>query len=235
MRRHVLLRRGALVGLVGLLGLVGSSCEPQPHPQREFWRPWYEAPDPAAPDDPAPAPADPGPGDVAAPTGEGTPVDGQPPSPSEQPGPSGGPCALTVSVTTATFGGAYAPNNIDAIWIQDGNERFIKTLAVWGNRRQQHLERWVSVTASAGLPNNKVDAVSAATLTRHGPRAAVWNCADVTGTPVANGDYQICFEMTESNGAGPLDCARFTKGTTAWALAPPDLPTFKKRSLLFAP
>lgn len=218
-----------------MLAIAGCGGTPAADPA--FWRPWYEPP--AASGDEAPQDPDPSSGSGVI-SGDSPPTTSSPtPTPTETPTPTPTTtptaCGLAVSVTTASFGGTYAPNNIGAIWIADDHSRFVKSLDVWADRRTEHLDHWVAATAAAGLPNNRLDAVSTATKTSHGTRTAAWNCTDTTRAAVPDGNYRVCFELTESNGAGPLDCVAFAKGPAAQDLSPADLPTFKKRRVVFTP
>jgi hypothetical protein len=124
-------------------------------------------------------------------------------------------CALSVSVTTVSPGGRYNPRNVGAIWIADGEGRFIKSLNVWGDRRLRHVEAWNAATQAAGAAANVVDAVTGATQSVHGVRAGTWNCRDFSGQDVPDGRYRVYFEVTESNGAGPSTFANFNKGPDA--------------------
>jgi hypothetical protein len=144
-------------------------------------------------------------------------------------------CGLAVTVTTVTTDGTYAPDNIGAIWIADGAGHFVQSLRVWANRRIEHLDRWAHDTAVAGAPGSTVDAVTSATLPGHGVRTAAWRCTDQSGASATDGAYQVCFELTESNSAGPTDCVPFQKGAGPLALAPPDRPHFRARQLTFTP
>jgi hypothetical protein len=122
------------------------------------------------------------------------------------PGP-GRPCALTFTVTTASYNGSYAPENVGAIWIADAGDRFVKTLSVWAGKRRKHLDSWNSVSGG-----NTVDAVTAATARDHGARSGTWNCTGLDRRPVPDGTYRVNVEFTESNSAGrlmpPLDFAK---------------------------
>jgi len=188
------------------LVLAASACG-APGPTPGFWRPWYDDPSQMGGRD-------------------GSALDG--------PQPSGGTCTLSVSVTTAVLAGKYSPRNVGAIWITDGTSRFVKSLYVWANRRISHLNRWISDTAAAGLPSNRVDAITAATLTGFGLRTAQWNCTDVSRNPVPSGSYHVCFEITSSNSAGPSDCVSFNAGQGAFHSEPADTSEFQARVLEMA-
>lgn len=138
-------------------------------------------------------------------------------------------------MTTAEAGGRYAPDNVGAIWITDGGGRFVKTLNVWAKRRRKYLERWIADTSAAGLRQNLVDAVSTASRSGHGTHLARWNCTDASRNVVPDGSYHVCFELTDDNRAGPVDCVRFDKGSTPSTVTPPDLPTFTRRTIELTP
>lgn len=206
---------------LGVLALCVAACEGSPERQ-EFWRPWYETgsadpqPDPLPDSGTVPIPLDggSGPADLASPM-------------------SG--CRLSVSVTTSAAGGKYAPRNIGAIWISDGDSRFVKTLAVWAEKRAKYLTAWNASTAAAMQPGSRVDAISSATKTAHGLRGGTWNCKDAAGQVRADGPYKVCFELTDRDGAGPMQCVPFNKGAMAWSLTPPDAPSFAATRLEFRP
>jgi hypothetical protein len=147
-------------------------------------------------------------------------------------------CNLRVAVTTATTGRDYRPRNIGAIWVTDRENRFVKTLTVWAQRRQNSLAQWSNVTGRAGATRNRVDAVSSATIGNHGTRMATWNCTDFTREPVPDGPYRLCFEMTESNrGDFPsrFHCVDMVKGREPYEQMIPDEPNFRARRLQYSP
>jgi hypothetical protein len=149
----------------------------------------------------------------------------------------GATCHLDVSVTTKDTGrGAYAPRNVGAIWIETSGGKFVKSLYVWAAKRIDHLGTWNASTSAAGLSRNRVDAVTAATLSNHGTRTASWNCTDVNKQLVATGDYRVCFDLNDTNSSSKSNCVPITIGKTAQTLMPTDaLPSFTARSLRFTP
>lgn len=218
--------RAALAASVWLIA-CGTSPE-----QKEFWRPWYELIDGSVNEpvfDLSVSPADAGSDDRrdgAAPSDGSAGVDqGSMPR----------SCSLAVTVTTTSAGGRYAPRNVGAIWISDGSDRFIKTLAVWADKRAKYLKRWNEATAAAGTPASRVDAVSSATRTSHGVRTAAWSCTNTAAMPVPDGAYKVCFELTDYDGPGPNSCVAFTKGPAPLTLTPPDSPSFTARRLELVP
>jgi hypothetical protein len=221
--------------LVGSLCLV-AGCAPSPEvahegARRQQWDPSAtRSPPPAEPEETSGDPPD-QPGRDAAPPRSDAAAEGPEvgragadagDAPPSAPGPPR-PCTLVFQVTTATANGTYAPRNCGAIWVSDGDGRFVKSLTVWAQKRLRHLVAWQA--ASMG---NSVDAVTSATKTTHGTRMANWDCTGLDHQPVPDGPYRINVEMTERNGAGrvmvPLE---FIKDGAEVSLMPPDQPSFK--------
>ncbi|HEY0709404.1 MAG TPA: DUF2271 domain-containing protein [Polyangia bacterium] len=154
-------------------------------------------------------------------------------------GGGGGPpttCTFRVTAMTRTANRGYAPRNVGALWVADSTGKFVKSLNVWGNRRLSHLERWVAATRASGMVNNRVDAVTAATMNTHAMRMGVWNCTDFNKAVVPDGEYQMCFEANEaSNSASLVDCVRFTKARMPVKLNPPDTTMFTMRVVDYTP
>ena len=141
--------------------------------------------------------------------------------------------ALTVAVTTRSAGGRYEPDNVGAIWIADSGSQFVKSLFVWGSQRRRELTTWTSATAAAGLANNLVDAVTAATMSGHGVRMGTWNGTDARRALVPDGAYKVCFELRD--GSGQSQCVDFMKTRAPQRLSPADTTTFTSRSIGYTP
>jgi hypothetical protein len=164
----------------------------------------------------------------APPADAGTPPDLGPPL--------GATCRLDVVVTTHSGGGSHSPKNVDAIWIQDASGAFVKSLYVMARNEIQHLNAWNTATTAAGLSRNRVDAVTGATLPGYGTRMATWNCTDVNQKVVAQGGYQVCFDLNDGNGTDKHTCDNIALGKTAATVMPPDaLPSFTGRGLTYTP
>lgn len=134
---------------------------------------------------------------------------------------------LVVTLKTASYGGKFAEKNIGAIWITDAQDRFVKTLELWADKRKRHLVKW-----NAASQGNVVDAVTGATSRMHVTHTAKWNCTDVNGATVADGVYRVYVEFTEDNSSsgappGKWFVAEFTKGPSNQTVTPPDQPYFK--------
>lgn len=201
-----------------------------------------------APSSPAPAGSDESASGVGSPSATPPPgstdpaPDEEPPSGSEPPGssePAAGEsgsatCALEVSVTTAPHGGRYTPRNVGAIWVADATGAYVKSLDVWGNRRLSHVEAWNAATQAAGVPGDRVDAVTGATVATHRAHLVSWDCTDYLGRLAPDGSYRVYFEVTEANAAGPNHFETFEKGPTPVALQA-SAPSFEGIVLSFQP
>lgn len=101
---------------------------------------------------------------------------------------------VMIQVRTRSYGGSYAPSNVGAIWVEDSNGAFVRSLVVWGNARREHLVAWF-----ASSHDDRVDAVTSATASSHHSRFVEWDRRDARGALVPDGDYVARFELTESN------------------------------------
>jgi hypothetical protein len=133
---------------------------------------------------------------------------------------------LTVTATTSSTGGNYAPKNIVAIWIEDNQGNFVKTLLAYAQNRKTHLNTWEASTTAAGSPFNTVDAITGATKTSHGTRTCTWNGTGVNGAQVADGTYRIRMELTDKNNTGNFSTFTFTKGLSPENQTPANVPSF---------
>ena len=106
------------------------------------------------------------------------------------------PCALSFQFTTVTYGGRFGPRNVGAVWVMSPENRFVKTLELWATVRANHLVAWNQQTEA-----NRVDVVSSATLTTHRAHECRWDCRDVNGNVVPDGQYKMSVEFTEDNSA----------------------------------
>lgn len=101
----------------------------------------------------------------------------------------------------------YASNQF-AVWIEDAEGNFLKTLFVTDftarqgyKTRKDALKTWVEKSKRDEASQDEIDAVSGATP-RTGKLTYTWNCDDRQGNPVAPGNYRFFVEGTlfwESN------------------------------------
>ena len=105
---------------------------------------------------------------------------------------------LTVAFDTTPNGGAFAPRNVVAVWIENSAGQFIKTIDRWANVRKVDLVAW---TAASG---SDTDAVSGATRLDHSQRiTAMWDLKDRAGAIVPDGTYTIRMELADANVTQP--------------------------------
>jgi hypothetical protein len=142
---------------------------------------------------------------------------------------------LTVTATTSSAGGNFAPKNIVAVWIEDDQGNFVKTLLAYAQNRKTHLNTWEASTTAAGSPFNTVDAITGATQTSHATRTCTWNGTDVNGTLVADGTYKVRMELTDKNSTGNYSSFNFTKDTNPISLTPSNVPSFSSISINWEP
>ncbi len=80
--------------------------------------------------------------------------------------------------------------------------------------------------------------MTGATLKAHGSRTAEWDCTDVDGNVVPDGDYTVQIEFTDKHAQGPTTPAShiaFTKGSEAVTITPEDRDHYKDMKLIYAP
>jgi len=153
-------------------------------------------------------------------------------SPPPPPGMNSGTCTFTFNVTTTPTGGTFSPKNVGAIYILNSGGTFVKSLNLWGGIRLGNLTDW-----EQGSSGNKTDAVTGATRNNEGPISGNWNCTDTSHQPVADGQYQVCTSLQESDALpffGPAPkkgCVNFSKGSGPVSQTPPDQGNFTHMSL----
>lgn len=102
---------------------------------------------------------------------------------------------LSSTFTTTSNGGNYAPRNIVAVWVEDSNGTFVKTIGRWASREKADLKGWI---AKAG--NADTDAVSGATRSNHtGMLTVNWDLKNKQGAVVPDGTYTIRMELSDRN------------------------------------
>ncbi len=112
---------------------------------------------------------------------------------------------------------AFAPKHVAAVWVEDADGRFVKTLLVRGLKQTKRLEAWRAASST-----NTTDAVTGPTFTEWGKISATWDGRTAAGQPAPDGVYRLCAESTWWNGAGPrIDGVKFQKGA---APSKPDVP-----------
>ena len=136
---------------------------------------------------------------------------------------------MTFSVRTVTVNGNFAPRHVLAIWVED-QAGFVLTRKLSGDQRKEYLYTWNSNSGG-----NVVDATTGATLTSHQTHTVTWDCRDMNGDLVPDGEYTVYVEFTEEHAQGPLRMVTFTKDSEPVSMSPADDANFKDIELLFEP
>jgi len=142
---------------------------------------------------------------------------------------------LTVTANTSETGGNFAPRNIVAIWVEDSQGNFVKTLMAYAQNRITHLNTWQASTSAAGTEFNTTDAITGATRSSHATRECSWNATDYNGNIVTDGEYFVWMELTDKNGTGNYSSFSFTKSDIEELQNPTDVPSFSNISINWVP
>lgn len=153
-------------------------------------------------------------------------------------GAPGTPGMLTVSFTTRTTGGLYAPRNCGAVWIEDPMRFYFRTLELWTAERQMSIVQWNASYCKTDATIQKPDVTTSATLAGPKMHTATWDLKDYRGTLTADGTYVLWLQVAENEifPEGPFIQFEFTKGTTPWSTTlTPDPPGFKDVTITYTP
>jgi hypothetical protein len=120
-----------------------------------------------------------------------------------QASPAAGAGKVEVNFTYTKQSGSGS--NQFAVWIEDAQGRYVKTLYAtrftagggW-QRRELSLAQWVKQSNLAGMNKAQVDAVTGATP-KSGALRYVWDGTDNTGKALAAGEYRILVEAALRN------------------------------------
>lgn len=140
------------------------------------------------------------------------------------------PGTVNFSVTTLSNNTGYSPKHVLAIWIEDSEGNFVKTLKVRADKRKQYLYTWNEKSSG-----NTTDAVTGATLSSHTSHAVSWDCTNTSGATVNDGIYKVYIEYTPEHAQGPIASVELTKSETEFSAQPSDANYFTNMDLLFIP
>lgn len=144
---------------------------------------------------------------------------------------------LVVTVTTSSTGGQYAPRHLLAIWVENAQGDFIRTLMAYTSNPayRGYLSHWDDATSDAGARYDTTDAVSGATLSSHDTRTATWDATRFDNGNLPDGAYSVCMELTDKNATGNYSCFEFNKGVSNDLASPGDTPSFSDVTLDWSP
>jgi hypothetical protein len=129
---------------------------------------------------------------------------------------------LHFSVRTVSGEGRYRPRNVGAIWIEDAEQHWLRTLARWGKQRAKWLTEF-----NAASGGDVTDAITTATLPRHEVHELDWDLRDAAGCQIPNGEYALRIELTDWSGTGENTRIDFDKTEEPITLEPADVATFR--------
>ncbi len=141
-----------------------------------------------------------------------------------------GDTTVLFTVKTVSYGGAYAPRHVLAIWITNSSDQYVTSLKVRASNYKSKLFKWN--TYSGGVV--PADAVSGASLTAHTTHTVKWNGKNKSGYVVPDGDYNLWVEFNETNTSGnPTISIPFTKGTANQHVTPANTTYFQNIDLQY--
>lgn len=106
---------------------------------------------------------------------------------------------LQIEFSTEQWDGHYAPHHILAVWIEDENGTFVRSLKVRAEERERYLSAWRSASG-----RNKTDAITGATITQHTQHSISWNLQNKDAVDITEGNYNLKLELTDYDGPGPV-------------------------------
>lgn len=126
---------------------------------------------------------------------------------------------LVVSFTFApSSSGGRIENPYIAVWVEDGNGNLVKTISLWfeqsgkGTKYLSDLRQWNSASGQT------VDAATSGATRVAGDYTVVWDGTDLTGEPVAQGEYVLYIEAAREHGPYEITSTPITIGTDGFAV-----------------
>lgn len=138
---------------------------------------------------------------------------------------------LTIEFTTKDMGGFSHERHVLAVWIETDAAVFVKTPLVYADVQKSALKTWNAAPANG----NEVDAITGATQLLHTTYTIIWDCQNLAGDLIPNGNYVLHIEMNNNHSQGPLAEINFTVDGNSFTLNPADETYFKYISLVYDP
>ncbi len=142
---------------------------------------------------------------------------------------------LSVEFTTSDAGGLYRPSHVLAVWIEDEDGNFVKTLKAYASIFIIHLNIWQASTVAADTPFNTVDAITGATVISHQTRTCTWDGKDYNSMPMPDGTYKLRMELTDKNETGNYSTFLFEKAENIFSTNPANEPSFSNIHIVWEP
>ena len=132
--------------------------------------------------------------------------------------------------TTIISGAKYSPYHVLAVWVEDSNGKYVRTLLLNAKTRKSYLYKW-----NGNSGGDVTDAVTGATISAHKEHTVTWDLKDYAKNVVPAGTYKLCLEMTSENKQGPFSQIDFTVGGAAYTSNPANQSNFSNISLAYNP
>lgn len=154
---------------------------------------------------------------------------------------SPGDTTVLFTVKTVTYGGAYAPRHVLAIWITNSSNQYITTLKLCGSldgplsdKYRNKLFKWKTYVPTLATPPVTADCITGASLNAHTTHTVKWNGKDASGNVVPDGVYTLWVEFNETNVTGnPTTSIQFTKGGPDQHITPANTSYFQNIDLKY--
>lgn len=147
---------------------------------------------------------------------------------------SPGDTTVLFTVKTVSYGGAYAPKHVMAIWITNSSNQYITTLKLNGlnpNYRNK-LFKWKTYIPTLATPPATADCITGATLSTHSTQTVKWSGKDASGVRVPDGNYNLWVEFNETNlSNNPSINIPFTIGNSDQHITPANTSYFQNIDL----
>ena len=114
--------------------------------------------------------------------------------------------------------GGRIENPYIAVWVEDSNGNLVKTISLWfeqsgkGTKYLSDLRQWNSASGQT------VDAATSGATRVAGDYTVVWDGTDLTGEPVAQGEYVLYIEAAHEHGPYEITSTPITIGTDGFAV-----------------
>lgn len=130
----------------------------------------------------------------------------------------------------------YAPFNCGAVWIEDANGFYIRTLNLWAGDRRMAVATWFQSVCKKDALINSPDVTTSATLAKHQAHVTTWDTKDYQGLVVPDGVYSLWMQVTENEAPeGPYMTIEFLKGPQPVTLTPTPDPGYENIMLSYTP
>jgi len=139
--------------------------------------------------------------------------------------------SVSVSVTTSSYNGSYSPKNVFAVWIEEKDSNYVKTLGAWARNYKSKLQRWYSKSNKGA--EGMTDAITGASRRNHETEVITWKIDDINNLPTSDGRYIIYFELNETNGGSRSTTAEIQIGENPKVISINETANIKDISITF--